>query len=104
MSHFAEGNKIPKLRAVFINVPPLLADLVRRVAATRGLTLAETAETATADIIIRGPAATPLPPGPVPVLTISPDLTHITGPGPADCAPFTPDALARLLRAISPTI
>jgi len=87
-----------------VNVPPLLAGLIRRVAAARGLTLTETADFAAADVIILGPAAPPPPPGPVPVLTISSDLGHIIGPTPADRAPFTPDNLARLLRGISQTI
>jgi len=88
-----------------VNVPPLLADLIRRAAAARGLTLAETAETAAADVIISGPAAPPPPPpSPVPILTISPDLTRISGPNPADPVPFTPETLATLLRKIAAKI
>jgi hypothetical protein len=87
-----------------VNVPPLLADMIRRVAAARGLTLAETADSAAADVIILGPAATPPLPGQVPVLKISRDLKHITGPGPADCAPFSPDTLGALLRKIAEQI
>jgi hypothetical protein len=82
-------------------MPPLLADLIRRIAAARGLTLAETADSAAADVIILGPAATPPPAGPLTVLAISPDLSRITGPGPADSTPFTPDALADRLREIA---
>ncbi len=82
-----------------MNVPPLLADLIRHVAAARGLTLTET--TGAADVIILGPAATASPPAQVPVITISPDLTRITGPGPGDCVPFTPATLASLLRKIA---
>jgi len=83
-----------------VNVPPLLADMIRRVVAARaGITLTETA--AEADVIIFGPNAAPPPPGPVPVLKISPDLSHITGPNSADPVPFTPKNLAASLRRIS---
>jgi len=88
-----------------VNVPPLLADLIRRVVAARaGITLTETAGAAAADVIILGPAAAPRPASAVPVLKISADLNHINGPGPADSTPFSPDALAALLRGISKTI
>jgi hypothetical protein len=84
-------------------VPPLLADLIRRAAAGRGLILAETAAAA-ADVIILGPGASPPPAGALPVLAISPCLNHISGPHPADLAPFTPDTLGALLRKIAEAI
>jgi hypothetical protein len=104
-----------------VKVPPLLADLVRRVAATRleqaGIKLSIVAEVGdlaepsargahTPDLVIIGQAAgRALPKSPLPgsaaVLALSDDLSRLFGPSPDDVAPLTPETLAAALLAVA---
>jgi hypothetical protein len=109
---------VPKLRAVLVTVPPLLADLIRHVLISRvGVSIiAEIADPETAterlralgpDVVIIGPAASGysldsalvrlMLPG-ARVLTLSADLNQLFGPGEADVNDFTPQTLADCLR------
>lgn len=109
---------MPELRAVLVTVPPLLADLTRRVLTGRvGLSIvAEIADPQIAalslrdlapDVVIIGPAADhePLSAALVRsmlpharVLALSADLTQLLGPGQDDVDEFTPETLADRLR------
>jgi hypothetical protein len=112
---------VRELRAVLLSVPPLLADLISRVATSRleqyGIRLSILAEIADVaslggrlaelapDLAIMGQAAiTRLPAGmmapSIPALVLSADLSHIAGPGPDDMAPLTPESLVAALRAV----
>ena len=116
---------MPELRVVLVMVPPLLADLIRHALAARfpaAGAIQLSVSTATGDprdigwsisprmhhVAILGPGAGDLHrtawPSGVTVLTLSPDLSQILGPDPADREPLTPDGLARRLRDISETI
>ncbi|MGO8855493.1 MAG: hypothetical protein ACLQO1_07255 [Steroidobacteraceae bacterium] len=115
-----------ELRAALILVPPLLADLVRHVAATRAANLDITLSIIAKiddpaelvdllgrlapDLVIFGPSAavsrateTRLPRG-TRVLTLSADLKRILGPDEGESAPLTPESLAQRLREISRSI
>jgi hypothetical protein len=112
---------VRELRAVLLSVPPLLADLISRVAASRleqtgiGLSIvAEIADVASVggrlaelapDLAILSQAAiSRLPAGvmapSIPVLVLSTDLSYIAGPGPDDMAPLTPESLVAALLAV----
>jgi hypothetical protein len=110
--------ELRELRAVLVGAPPLLVDLIRRVAATRlaqaGVELsivAEVGDLADAggrelvpDLIIIGRAAAlPSLGARASVLALSTDLTRIFGPGPDDVVPLTPESLAaKLLQLPAP--
>jgi DNA-binding NarL/FixJ family response regulator len=109
---------VPELRAVLVTVPPLLADLTRRVLTSRvGLSIiAEFADPEIAilrlgdlapDVVIIGLAANApslsaalvrsmLPQARV--LALSADLTRLLGPGKDDVSELTPETLADRLR------
>jgi hypothetical protein len=109
---------VPRLRAVLVAVPPLLADIIRQALIGRAgvWIIAEIAEPENAlarlrdlapDVVVVGPAAAP--PSPTTagirfglpqarVLALSPDLTRILGPAEGDVSEFTPAALAQRLR------
>ncbi|HLY57852.1 MAG TPA: hypothetical protein VKS60_19980 [Stellaceae bacterium] len=116
--------EVRALRTILLNVPPLLADLIRRAASVRlqqsdvSLTIAleiaddrgiaERLQTAAPDLVIVGQVdAEHLPPGlapvPVPVLALSTDMTRLLGPKPDDVAELTPASLAAALLAIAQT-
>jgi DNA-binding NarL/FixJ family response regulator len=108
---------VRELRAVLVTMPPLLADLIRHVLASRvGVSIvAEINDPAIAaaqlrelapDAVIIGPSAVVrqldaaqvrlLLPG-ARVLAVSADLARLFGPGEDDVNEFTPDVLAQCL-------
>jgi hypothetical protein len=108
---------MPELRAVLVLVPPLLAGLVRQVLAGRPPAVRVVAELGDAhnlaaelarldvDVALLG-AAVPralvraaLAPGSR-ILSLSADLTELTGPGDDARRPFTSDNLVRILSEI----
>jgi hypothetical protein len=114
-------SEVRELRAVLLSLPPLLADLISRVATSRleqyGIRLSILAEIADVesvggrlaelapDLAIVGYAAisrlpTEITASSVPVLVLSADLSHIGGPGPDDLASLTPENLVAALRAV----
>jgi hypothetical protein len=125
---------VRELRVVLVRVPPFLADLIRHVIAARferrragrfagqpaaerlGITVSIVSEIsddadmgalinrAAPHVVILGTAAAAPVPGDVRVLTLSPDLSRIYGPGPGDSAALTPDVLADRLHDIARTI
>jgi hypothetical protein len=117
---------VKEFRAVLVMVPPLLADLIRHVVASRaeasGFALSIVAEICNPtnigerlrrldpDIVIVGSAGAASLIGAaviVPrarVLTLSADLAHIHGPGKGESVAFTPEVLAESLRNILQTI
>jgi hypothetical protein len=110
---------VAEVRVALVAVPPFLADLIRRVVATRAgtarLIIEEIGDSGESPsglppaIVILGPAAAapwvgpPLPPA-ARVLSLSPDLTRLLGPGQGDSAPLTPDVLAERLSDIAQSI
>lgn len=110
---------MPEVRVVLVGLPPFLADLIRRVVAARAgvarFIVVEVGEPGDRPdvlppcIVILGPAVAapwvgpPLPPG-ARVMSLSPDLARLLGPGPGDSAPLTPDVLAERLSDIARTI
>jgi hypothetical protein len=113
-----------ELRAVLALVPPFLADLVRQVVVARAAKLGlvlhlvvqsddsgdlrETISRFRPDVVILGPAAetahAALLSSKLRVLTLSPDLALLEGPGLNDSAPLTPEILAQRLFELSRTI
>ena len=108
---------MPELRAVLVLVPPLLADLIRQVLATRGLEVRIAAELSDPRIISTEMAALSahvallgstdllhLVGGSLSsetrILSLSRDLTELIGPGDRDRVPFTADNLVKALRDI----
>jgi hypothetical protein len=124
----AFGSRLVKeFRAVLVMVPPLLADLIRHVVASRveasvfALSIVEEISDPTdigprlraldPDIVIVGPAgaallidAAAIVPPRARVLTLSADLARILGPGKGESVAFTPEVLAGSLRNILRTI
>jgi hypothetical protein len=113
--------EVRELRAVLVGVPPLLADLISRVATSRLAEydvrlsiLAEIGDVASAggrlaelapDLAIVGQAETSRLPTElsarsIPLVVLSADLSHIVGPGPAEISPLTPESLVAALRAV----
>jgi hypothetical protein len=110
-----------ELRAVLALVPPFLADLVRQAVVARaaqiGLVLhlvvqsddsgdlQETIGRFRPDVVILGPAAetayAAVLSSKLRVLTLSPDLALLEGPGLNDSAPLTPEILAQRLYELS---
>ena len=117
---------VKEFRAVLVMVPPLLADLIRHVVASRaeasGFALSIVAEICNPtdigerlreldpDIVIVGSAGAALlidAAAIVPrarVLTLSADLARILGPGKGESVAFTPEVLVESLRNILQTI
>jgi hypothetical protein len=115
-----------QLRSVLVMVPPLLADLIRQVVASRaenlGVALSIVAEfddsrdidarldLLAPDLVIFGTAVAAssiAPAAATPerrLLTLSSDLACVLGPNEGDIVLLTPDSLAHLLRDISQTI
>jgi hypothetical protein len=112
---------VRELRAVLVGVPPLLADLISRVATSRLeqydirlSILAEISDVASVggrlaelipDLAIVGQAAASrltagMIASSIPVLVLSADLSYIAGPGPNNAAPLTPESLIAALRAV----
>jgi len=107
---------VPAFRIAMVEVPPLLADLIRHGLAIRtaGVAVSEIADLqnaatrlrdAGADVVVLGPAASPddamlirrILPG-AQVLTVSPDLSRLVDLDTGNAVPFTPDALAEYVR------
>jgi hypothetical protein len=84
-------------------VPALLAEMILRAVAARGVTLVVAAR-APADVVILGPGAAPGRAAGAPVLALSEDFSRLLGPGPEDDVAFTADALAGRLREIAESI
>jgi hypothetical protein len=115
-----------QLRAVLVMVPPLLADLIRQVVASRaenlGVALSIIGEfddsrdidarldLLAPDLVIFGTevaASSAAPAAAAPerrLLTLSSDLAWVLGPNEGDVVPLTPDSLAHLLGDILQSI
>jgi hypothetical protein len=106
-----------ELRVVLVLVPPLLADLLRQVLATRGWNVRtlgefgnprsvgkELAKLSPHVVLLGSPdsellVSDALPPD-VRILSLSADLTQLLGPRPGERTAFTADNLVNLMTAI----